>query len=236
MPNHSPAFQFYPNDWLGSTNIMLMSPAEEGAYIRLLAIAWNSPDCGLPDDDSQLSVLSRLGEGWFNGASAKVRACFFSRNNRLYNSRLLQEKKKQDEWRKKSRGGGIQSGKARRLKAKKPEGWLKGGSQMVEPNGNSSSSSSSSIKDNIYTPDFESFYNSYPRRKAKGNAFRAWKKAKNKPSLEELLKIISAQKNSLDWKKENGKYIPFPATWLNQGRWDDDVMEIKRSGPLYGRP
>jgi hypothetical protein len=31
-----PAFQFYPSDWLASMAIMLMTPAEEGAYVRLL--------------------------------------------------------------------------------------------------------------------------------------------------------------------------------------------------------
>ena len=36
----SPAFQFYPNDWLSSPRITMMSPAEEGAYIRLLCYDW----------------------------------------------------------------------------------------------------------------------------------------------------------------------------------------------------
>ena len=147
-PAKSPAFQFYPNDWLSSTHIMLMTPAEEGAYIRLLAISWNNENCDLPDDDEQLAVLSRLGEGWFNGGSTKIRKCFKAKGNRLYNERLLEERKKQQEWREKSRQGGIKSGKSRNNKDLTKEGSLKGGSQMVgtkrEPNGNSSSSFSSS--------------------------------------------------------------------------------------------
>lgn len=140
MSKSTPAFQFYPGDWLSSLKIQLMTPAEEGAYIRLLAYAWQAEDCGLPDDDLQLSVLSRLGEGWFNGSSQRLKANFFSKRERLYNARLLQERKKQEEWRRKSRDGGIKSGKIRRLKDKEPEGWLKGGSDLVEPKGNSSSS------------------------------------------------------------------------------------------------
>lgn len=27
------------------------------------------------------------------------------------------------------------------------------------------------------------------------------------------------------WRKDNGQYIPNPATWLNQGRWDDVLTE-----------
>ena len=40
-----PAFQFYPNDWLSSPTILLMTPAQEGAYIRLLCYCWSDKDC-----------------------------------------------------------------------------------------------------------------------------------------------------------------------------------------------
>ncbi len=105
----SPAFQFYTDDWLGSTNIMLMTPAQEGAYIRLLAIEWNDKDCSLPDDDEKLAVLSRLGKGWFKGGSEAIRKCFFEKNGKLYNKRLLIERKKQKEWSRKSKKGGEKS-------------------------------------------------------------------------------------------------------------------------------
>ena len=146
----SPAFQFYVNDWLGSMNIMLMTPAQEGAYVRLLAIAWGSEDCGLPDDDTELAILSRLGEGWLKGGSTVVRKCFFSEGGRLFNKRLLEEREKQKAWREKSAAGGRKSGKARR---RKKLAIAKGGCEMVatkrEPNTNSSTSSSSSISSTI---------------------------------------------------------------------------------------
>jgi uncharacterized protein YdaU (DUF1376 family) len=130
---------------------MLMTPAQEGAYIRLLSIAWGSEDCGLPDDDTQLAVLSRLGEEWFNGGSTVVRKCFKQKNGRLYNERLLEERKKQDVWREKSRQGGIKSGRIRNNSDLAHEGWLKGGCDLVEPKGNSSSSFSSSSSPSINT-------------------------------------------------------------------------------------
>jgi len=34
---------------------------------------------------------------------------------------------------------------------------------------------------------------------------------------------VEAQKRSRQWVESDGKYIPHPATWLNQGRWDDEV-------------
>jgi len=149
--NKSPAFQFYANDWLSSTKIALMTPAQEGAYIRLLCYAWSDPDCSIPDDDNQLAVLSRMGEEWLKGGSTVVRACFNQHPTvagKLVNLRLLAEREKQQLWREKSQAGGIKSGQARQEKALKARAKrAKGGSRVVEPKGNSSSSSSSSIKD-----------------------------------------------------------------------------------------
>ncbi len=34
---------------------------------------------------------------------------------------------------------------------------------------------------------------------------------------------IEVQKQSEQWTKDNGRFIPNPATWLNQGRWEDEL-------------
>ena len=120
-----------------------MTPAEEGAYIRLLAICWAKG--GLPDDDEQLARLSRLGKGWLNGASTTLKAQFIKRGDRLINKRLELERKKQREWREKSRQGGVASGKSRRQKKLSPKNASTVVEPPYEPKGNSSSSSSSSI-------------------------------------------------------------------------------------------
>lgn len=58
-------FPFYPKDWLAGDATALMTPEQEGAFIRLLAIAWlNDPPCTLPDDDAYLAQRSRLGRRW----------------------------------------------------------------------------------------------------------------------------------------------------------------------------
>ena len=43
--------------------------------------------------------------------------------------------------------------------------------------------------------------------------------------LEQMLQAIEEQKKSKDWQKDNGQFIPYPYTWLNQGRWKDEVEE-----------
>lgn len=235
IQNKSPAFQFYPNDWLSSPNIMLMTPAEEGAYIRLLSIEWNSLDCSLPDDDAILSQLSRLGEGWFGVSSEKIRKCFAKRDGKLFNERLMKERKKQSEWLKKSSEAGKKSWQVRKKTGQMTgKGWAKVGSEMVQtktepkPNSSSSISSSSSKKETTpYNPPkgdngFEMFWKEYPKRIGKKAALNAWGK-NSKPPIEQIIEALKKQKSSLDWIKEGGKYIPHPTTWLNQGRWDDEI-------------
>ncbi len=85
-------FPFYPDEWLGSPKVMLMTPAEEGAYIRLLAISWGNENCSLPDDDNELSILSRLGQEWFNGSGQKIRQNFTKNGTTIYNQKLRQVK------------------------------------------------------------------------------------------------------------------------------------------------
>lgn len=72
--------------------------------------------------------------------------------------------------------------------------------------------------------DFEIFWNEYPRKVGKKEAFRAFKKA-NMP-VQVLLSAVREQKQSAMWTKEGGRYIPNPATWLNQGRWDDKPVKL----------
>ena len=69
---------------------------------------------------------------------------------------------------------------------------------------------------------FEKFWAAYPKKVGKEAARKAF--AKVKAPVDTLIAAISAQKRSTQWTKENGRYIPNPATWLNQGRWED-VLE-----------
>lgn len=69
---------------------------------------------------------------------------------------------------------------------------------------------------------FDTFWSAYPKKVGKGAAEKSWQK--NKPPLEEVLVAIEKQKQTDQWKKENGQFIPNPATWLNQKRWEDEVV------------
>lgn len=77
-------------------------------------------------------------------------------------------------------------------------------------------------KDNSASP-FESFWAAYPRKVGKQAAKKAFSKVS--VPVKTLIDAVNSQKNSEQWRKDNGQYIPNPATWLNQGRWDDVLTE-----------
>lgn len=66
--------------------------------------------------------------------------------------------------------------------------------------------------------DFDVFWDAYPRKVGKKDAKKAFSKVKT--DLKTLLTAIETQKKSDQWQKG---YIPNPATWLNQGRWEDEL-------------
>jgi len=145
----SPAFQFYPKDWLGSMKVRLMTSEERGGYMELLCHAWLD-NCSLPDNDNELAILSGLGERWFNGSSIKIRACFEKKGNRLIQPRLKAEQEKQEAWREKCSEAGRKSAEARKNKDLDGKGSATSVERVVQPKSNSSvcslqSSSSSSI-------------------------------------------------------------------------------------------
>lgn len=70
---------------------------------------------------------------------------------------------------------------------------------------------------------FNQFWSAYPRKQGKKTAERAFVKLKPDESLlGEILAALDWQKQSASWTKENGQFIPLPATYLNGRRWEDE--------------
>lgn len=71
---------------------------------------------------------------------------------------------------------------------------------------------------------FDVFWAAYPRKVGKGAARKAF--AKLPAAVFPLLvPAIETQKRSAQWRKNGGEYIPNPATWLNQERWEDKLPD-----------
>lgn len=95
---------------------------------------------------------------------------------------------------------------------------------------------SKSKKDNTEIMDqwetqFSEFYSKYPK-KVKKQDVKKWFK-KNKPSNElfsSMLHSLERFRASKDWQKDGGQFIPYPTTWLNQKRWEDESVETVSTG------
>lgn len=70
---------------------------------------------------------------------------------------------------------------------------------------------------------FSEFWEKYPKKKSKGTAKKAWAKINpGKKLFQSIIRGLEQAIRSKDWEKENGKYIPYPATWLNAEGWEDE--------------
>jgi hypothetical protein len=80
------------------------------------------------------------------------------------------------------------------------------------------------------TQGFERFWDAYPRRAGKTAAAAAWNRLKPSGDFLEqrLLPALFRQKLSRQWQNRN--FIPHPATWLNQKRWEDESREADAGG------
>jgi len=80
---------------------------------------------------------------------------------------------------------------------------------------------------------FLQFYSEYPNKKAKLNAEKAFSKLSMTDELfVAIMGSLKRQKVSDSWTKNNGQFIPLPATWLNGRRWEDEI-QVRREGVTW---
>lgn len=75
---------------------------------------------------------------------------------------------------------------------------------------------------------FDEFWSQYPKKVGKDAARKAFDK--RKPSRELLARMLAAIRSQVQtpaWQKDGGQFIPHPATWLNDGRWQDEETAIQ---------
>lgn len=77
---------------------------------------------------------------------------------------------------------------------------------------------------------FEIFYQAYPNKKNVKTARTRWEKMKVTPELyREIMEGLERAKNSQEWGKDGGAYIPHPATWLNGEGWKNEYKPLRQA-------
>lgn len=218
--NKSPAFQFYPKDFIMDDKVAIMNMEARGVYITLLSYCWNNK--GLSNDQEELKQMCGYPKNW-DRIWKKVGVCFYVKGDKLFNKRLDKEARKQKKWKEKSIKGGKRSAQIRWGDREKGKGGYKKVTTKAKARGNSPSSSpsSSSLKD-IYTPQFNKFWAEYPNKKEKDVAFGVFKNLKKK----EQEQVVTAARNyriQTEREKQERKFIKHPATFLRKNRWKDHL-------------
>lgn len=83
-------------------------------------------------------------------------------------------------------------------------------------------------------PTFGDFWLLYPKRVAKRDAERAWMRLSADDQVAALTALV-------DWRRlwmarNEMQYVPHPATWLNGGRWEDELPEQWAGRPASMSP
>ena len=82
-----------------------------------------------------------------------------------------------------------------------------------------------SIFEKQVSKNFELFWSAYPNKKSKKEAEVKFKRIDfKKHTFESIMSSLEKQKQSQDWIKNGGQYVPMPTTWINQERWADEVQ------------
>jgi hypothetical protein len=76
----------------------------------------------------------------------------------------------------------------------------------------------------------ESLYDAYPRHVGKGAALKAIAKALTKVTFDVLQEAVGAYATAC--ASDDPQYLPYPATWFNEERWNDDRKEWGRNGRI----
>lgn len=92
-----------------------------------------------------------------------------------------------------------------------------------------------STKVDPFEESFIRFWNAYPRKMAKQAASKAWSKIEA-TEVDLLLERLEAFKQSHEWTKDDGNFIPYPATWLNGRRWEDELKNANGRPPAPTDP
>lgn len=219
----SPAFQFYPKDYLSSSKVQRMSMSERGVYTTLLSHCWL--DNGLPINLSELARMVGMNPKQFERmwTAGPLNECFYEKGGKFQNRRLDVEHKVQADYRAKKKAAADARWTMQNECAASSVHYaelMQTDAPLPLP------LSSSSIERNTHTLRFERFWAVYPKKRSKDAAFKAWLKRKpDEQFTQSIIAAVQRQRSLPDWVKDHGQFIPYPASWLNAGGWQDEDFQ-----------
>ena len=87
------------------------------------------------------------------------------------------------------------------------------------------------IREDIVLDKFQEFWKSYPssnRKVNKTGCMKLWQSQNLEPLGDKIINHVKMMSET-DWKKDNGQWIPMPATYLRQERFNADVAPKRKA-------
>lgn len=229
----NPAFFFYPSDW---SRDLEEHPLEiEGAWIRICCKLWWSEERGklsktidqwarilrvsIEEAGRILTYIQREKIGDVSPLGFPLGSQLSDTILTVISRRMYRDEKDR-----------INNNLRQKKHYEKHKSNTNDNTKLTTPS--SSTSSSKASKDSLKTlktktlePDgsFDIFWNLYPRKTAKENARKSWSKI---PQTDRPILMIALEKQiqAGHLNLNEKEFIPHPATWLNQKRWEEEII------------
>lgn len=221
----NPAFLFYPNDFIAGTN--LMTNEQVGKYIRLLCYQYGQ---GHLSEEDMIVVCGSYDKKIFSKFKQDEKGSY-------YNERLEEEISKRQKY---------CEAQSNNVKKRWENHNTTVDTTVLPPN---IPSGNEIINEYIYSIDNDNLYNiedvqtdvqnvqkdvqnaqfdefwcAYPKKMNKERARCAFVRIKPSEQLfAQMLEALRKHKQSKQW--QDAQYIPYPSTWLNGKRWEDELEE-----------
>lgn len=230
----SPAFQFYPSDFLSDKNTMLMSAEEIGMYMLLMCVCWK--EGSLPDDMEEMAVLSRANSTDFEESwNKRISKCFVREGDEWIHPRLEKERRKQHKYRQKKVEAGKKGARKRwentdsepkmadDSSAKNKNGTANGSPMANDSSSSSTSTSESNTRTHAKPPDKEEVVKYFDEKGYSKSLAEKFYSYYQEPMED---------RNGRVWKDQNGKTVKSwkqkaIAVWMN-----DDEKEKPEKSPF----
>lgn len=219
-----PSFQFYPGDWLKDPNLRRCSKAAKGMWIDMLCLMHENDERGVfsangqpwSDDEIASAVDGNPSENLALLAELCKKGVARRRDDR---SIFCQRMVKDENLRQVRAVAGSEGGKQKRSK---PPSKTQAKAKQI-PEDEEEESSPPVVREAQGTQradcalDFSAWWAAYPHKVGKKAAEKAYETARKSVSAKVLLDGVRAYIRT----KPADRAWCNPATWLNQGRWED---------------
>lgn len=228
-----PWMKWYPSDWRADPRLHMCSLAARGLWIEMLGYMHEAEPYGYFLVNGRTPQPKEIANLVGSDAKTVARCLQELRDNGVFSTdetgcfsrRMLRDKAKAAQDRENGKGGGnpnlrapdnhdLLDGVNPPDKAQMPEARdQRPGSGFTNPRAQRASAKELG---------FDDWYAAYPKHEDRGHAEQAFVKARKIASLEELIAGAQRYVATVD-RRENGRFIALPATWLNGQRWRDET-------------